>query len=184
MWGWYVEWIIMMLQQFNHLPISRMILCCVYMLLLFVNLLNIFYDYFHRSVGYASSTTRPWMPSVSSANMSTSSRTRSAVQSWHLSTQLGCQNSKFLSNFWFRRRANYMMTCYYHHHQHPIKSSLSLSSSNSTSVCLKDNLESESLAITFGQVLLDYFTTLKPMDSFGMWWKSNEIIFLHWIIIL
>ena len=21
---------------------------------------------------------------------------------------------------------------------------------------------------------------LKPMDSFGMWWKSNEIIFLHW----
>ena len=25
---------------------------------------------------------------------------------------------------------------------------------------------------------------LKPMDSFGMWWKSNEIIFLHWIIIL
>ena len=23
---------------------------------------------------------------------------------------------------------------------------------------------------------------LKPMDSFGMWWKSNEIIFLHWII--
>ena len=22
------------------------------------------------------------------------------------------------------------------------------------------------------------------MDSFGMWWKSNEIIFLHWIIIL
>ena len=28
------------------------------------------------------------------------------------------------------------------------------------------------------------FGTLKPMDSFGMWWKSNEIIFLHWIIIL
>ena len=25
---------------------------------------------------------------------------------------------------------------------------------------------------------------LKPMDSFGMWWKSNEIICLHWIIIL
>ena len=25
---------------------------------------------------------------------------------------------------------------------------------------------------------------LKPMDSFGMWWKSNEIIFLHWIIII
>ena len=25
---------------------------------------------------------------------------------------------------------------------------------------------------------------LKPMDSFGMWWNSNEIIFLHWIIIL
>ena len=25
---------------------------------------------------------------------------------------------------------------------------------------------------------------LKPMDSFGMWWKSNEIMFLHWIIIL
>ena len=22
------------------------------------------------------------------------------------------------------------------------------------------------------------------VDSFGMWWKSNEIIFLHWIIIL
>ena len=28
------------------------------------------------------------------------------------------------------------------------------------------------------------FALLKPMDSFGMWWKSNEIIFLHWIIIL
>ena len=25
---------------------------------------------------------------------------------------------------------------------------------------------------------------LKPMDSFGMWWKSNEFMFLHWIIIL
>ena len=24
---------------------------------------------------------------------------------------------------------------------------------------------------------------LKPMDSFGMWWKSNEITFLNWIII-
>ena len=24
---------------------------------------------------------------------------------------------------------------------------------------------------------------LKPIDSFGMWWQSNEIIFLHWIII-
>ena len=28
------------------------------------------------------------------------------------------------------------------------------------------------------------FGRLKPMDSFGMWWKSNEITFLHWIIIL
>ena len=24
---------------------------------------------------------------------------------------------------------------------------------------------------------------LKPMDSFGMWWKSNEIIFLYWVIV-
>ena len=32
----------------------------------------------------------------------------------------------------------------------------------------------------------DAFTkreALKLMDSFGMWWKSYEIIFLHWIII-
>ena len=29
-----------------------------------------------------------------------------------------------------------------------------------------------------------FFISLKPMDSFGMWWNSNEIIFLHWIIIL
>ena len=27
-------------------------------------------------------------------------------------------------------------------------------------------------------------TLLKPMDSFGMWWKSNEIIFLYWVIIV
>ena len=26
--------------------------------------------------------------------------------------------------------------------------------------------------------------TLKPMDSFGMWWKSNEIIVLYWVIIV
>ena len=32
------------------------------------------------------------------------------------------------------------------------------------------------------QVFLIFIVRLKPMNSFGMWWKSNEIIFLHWII--
>ena len=31
---------------------------------------------------------------------------------------------------------------------------------------------------TFGNLLL------KPMDSFGMWWKSNEIIFLYRVLII
>ena len=38
--------------------------------------------------------------------------------------------------------------------------------------------------ITMYQAFKLYPTgVLKPMDSFGMWWKSDEIIFLHWIII-
>ena len=34
------------------------------------------------------------------------------------------------------------------------------------------------------KISMTEYHNLKPMDSFGMWWKSNEIIFLHWIIIL
>ena len=26
--------------------------------------------------------------------------------------------------------------------------------------------------------------TLKPVDSFGMWWKSNDLFFYYWVIIV
>ena len=46
----------------------------------------------------------------------------------------------------------------------------------------KQNKEHVAIKIFFWSE--DNFWTLKPMDSFDMWWKSNEMIFLHWIIIL
>ena len=43
--------------------------------------------------------------------------------------------------------------------------------------------KNESLYIIRAGSIMAPLTCLKPMDSFGMWWKSNETFFLHWIII-